>query len=51
LFGALLWWRGRLFETRWYLKIVANTWWVGFVAVIAGWVAQKAAGSRGSCRG
>jgi cytochrome d ubiquinol oxidase subunit I len=41
LFGALLWWRGRLFETRWYLKIIANTWWVGFVAVIAGWVVTE----------
>jgi cytochrome d ubiquinol oxidase subunit I len=37
LFGALLLWRGRLFETRWYLTMVAQTWWVGFVAVIAGW--------------
>jgi cytochrome bd ubiquinol oxidase subunit I len=41
LFGAWLWWRGQLFETRWYLKIVANTWWVGFVAVIAGWVVTE----------
>ncbi|MBV1699230.1 MAG: cytochrome ubiquinol oxidase subunit I [Hyphomicrobiales bacterium] len=41
LFGALLWWRGRLFETRWYLTIVANTWWVGFVAVIAGWTVTE----------
>jgi cytochrome bd ubiquinol oxidase subunit I len=41
LFGALLLWRGKLFETRWYLKIVAQTWWVGFVAVIAGWVVTE----------
>jgi cytochrome d ubiquinol oxidase subunit I len=41
LFGAWLWWRGQLFEARWYLKIVANTWWVGFVAVIAGWVVTE----------
>ncbi len=41
LFGALLWWRGRLFNTRWYLQIVANSWWVGFVAVIAGWVVTE----------
>jgi cytochrome d ubiquinol oxidase subunit I len=41
LFGAFLWWRGRLFETRWYLTIVANTWWVGFVAVIAGWMVTE----------
>jgi cytochrome d ubiquinol oxidase subunit I len=41
LFGAYLLWRGRLFETRWYLLIVANTWWVGFVAVISGWVVTE----------
>ena len=41
LFGAWLLWRGRLFETRWYLQIVAQTWWVGFVAVIAGWVVTE----------
>ncbi|MCW5692389.1 MAG: cytochrome ubiquinol oxidase subunit I [Pseudolabrys sp.] len=41
LFGALLWWRGVLFETRWFLRIVANTWWAGFVAVIAGWVVTE----------
>jgi cytochrome bd ubiquinol oxidase subunit I len=41
LYGAWLLWRGHLFETRWYLKIVAQTWWVGFVAVIAGWVVTE----------
>lgn len=41
LFGALLWWRGTLFETRWYLRIVAHSWWIGFVAVIAGWVTTE----------
>ena len=41
LFGAFLWWRGTLFETRWFLRIVANSWWAGFVAVIAGWVVTE----------
>ncbi|MET0445847.1 MAG: cytochrome ubiquinol oxidase subunit I, partial [Pseudorhodoplanes sp.] len=41
LFGAFLWWRGKLFETRWYLRIVSWTWWCGFVAVIAGWVVTE----------
>ncbi|HZL30328.1 MAG TPA: cytochrome ubiquinol oxidase subunit I [Pseudolabrys sp.] len=41
LFGAFLWWRGTLFETRWFLRIVANAWWVGFVAVIAGWIVTE----------
>jgi cytochrome d ubiquinol oxidase subunit I len=40
-FGAWLWWRGRLFETRWYLQVAAQTWWVGFVAVISGWVVSE----------
>jgi cytochrome d ubiquinol oxidase subunit I len=39
--GALLWWRGRLFETRWYLAVVARSWWIGFVAVIAGWTVTE----------
>jgi cytochrome d ubiquinol oxidase subunit I len=41
LYGAWLLWRGRLFTTRWYLHVVANTWWTGFVAVIAGWVVTE----------
>jgi cytochrome d ubiquinol oxidase subunit I len=41
LFGAFLWWRGTLFETRWYLQIMAQSWWVGFVAVMAGWVTTE----------
>ncbi|MBV9558590.1 MAG: cytochrome ubiquinol oxidase subunit I [Pseudolabrys sp.] len=41
LFGAFLWWRGKLFATRWYLHIVARTWWAGFVAVIAGWMVTE----------
>ena len=41
LLGALLWWRGRLFETRWYLAVVARGWWIGFVAVIAGWIVTE----------
>ena len=41
LFGALLWWNGKLFETRWFLRIMAQTWWIGFVAVIAGWVVTE----------
>jgi cytochrome d ubiquinol oxidase subunit I len=41
LVGAWLMWRGVLFDTRWYLRIVANTWWTGFVAVIAGWIVTE----------
>jgi cytochrome d ubiquinol oxidase subunit I len=41
LYGAWLMWRGRLFATRWYLRVVAHTWWIGFVAVISGWVVTE----------
>lgn len=41
LYGAFLWWRGTLFETRWFLWILSHGWWTGFVAVIAGWVVTE----------
>ena len=41
LLGAFLWWRDTLFETRWYLRVMAQCWWLGFVAVIAGWVVTE----------
>ena len=41
LYGTFLLWRDRLFETRWFLTVVPNTWWVGFVAVIAGWIVTE----------
>jgi cytochrome d ubiquinol oxidase subunit I len=40
-FGLYLWTRGRLFRTVWFLRIMAQTWWIGFVAVIAGWVVTE----------
>src|SRR5688572_8455157 len=27
LFGVFLWWRDRLFDTDWYLRILSMTWW------------------------
>jgi cytochrome d ubiquinol oxidase subunit I len=41
LIGVWLLWRGMLFETRWYLRIVSHAWWTGFVAVTAGWVVTE----------
>ncbi|MPZ57304.1 MAG: cytochrome ubiquinol oxidase subunit I [Rhizobiales bacterium] len=41
LYGAWLWWRGRLFETRWFLHVLAHSWWTGFVAVLAGWIVTE----------
>jgi len=37
LVGAYLWWRGRLFDSRWFLTPVALSWPAGFVAILAGW--------------
>jgi cytochrome bd ubiquinol oxidase subunit I len=41
LTGLWLWWRDELFETRWYLRLAANAWWLGFVAVISGWIVTE----------
>jgi cytochrome d ubiquinol oxidase subunit I len=41
LIGAWLWWRGRLFDSRWYLWPVAHAWWLGFVAIVAGWIVTE----------
>ena len=41
LIGAFLWWRGRLFEARWYLWPAQHAWWTGFVAVISGWIVTE----------
>jgi cytochrome bd ubiquinol oxidase subunit I len=39
--GAWLWWRGRLLDTRWYLWPVQHAWWLGFVAVMCGWIVTE----------
>ena len=41
LVGAWLWWRGRLFESRWYLKPVGYSWSLGFLAILAGWMVTE----------
>jgi cytochrome bd ubiquinol oxidase subunit I len=41
LYGAYLMWRGRLFDKLWFLRVLAHSWWIGFVAVIAGWVVTE----------
>src|SRR4029079_1887942 len=35
--GAWVWFRGRLFDTRWYLQYVQYAWPLGFIAILAGW--------------
>ena len=37
----MLWWRGTLFERKWFLQVLSQSWWTGFVAVIAGWVVTE----------
>ncbi len=41
LLGAFYWWRGTLFEQRWYMRIMAQSWWIGFIAVISGWIVTE----------
>jgi cytochrome bd ubiquinol oxidase subunit I len=41
LTGALLWWRGKLFTARWYLKPAGYVWPLGFIAILAGWVTTE----------
>ena len=33
LTGRYLWWRGKLFTTRWYLQAATCSWPIGFVAI------------------
>ena len=41
LIGLWLWWRRQLFDTRWYLWPASYAWWLGFVAVISGWIVTE----------
>src|SRR5262245_6598572 len=41
LLGALLWWRKRLFETRWFLRFAGFSWPLGFIALLAGWITTE----------
>ncbi|MCT8998802.1 cytochrome ubiquinol oxidase subunit I [Chelativorans intermedius] len=35
--GLCLWWRGRLFTSRWFLVSSSYMWPLGFIAILAGW--------------
>jgi cytochrome d ubiquinol oxidase subunit I len=37
LLGLMLWWRGRVVDARWYLRIWVAMAPAGFIAVLAGW--------------
>jgi cytochrome d ubiquinol oxidase subunit I len=42
LAGALLRWRGRLYDTRWFSAICAFSSPLGFIAILAGWTVTEA---------
>lgn len=35
--GGWLWWRGQLFQSRWFLGPARFVWPTGFIAILAGW--------------
>jgi len=39
--GAWLWWRGKVFDTSWYLRFAGYSWPLGFIAILAGWVTTE----------
>jgi cytochrome d ubiquinol oxidase subunit I len=39
--GLVLWKRGKLFTTRWFLKPVSKCWPIGFLAILAGWMVTE----------
>jgi cytochrome d ubiquinol oxidase subunit I len=41
VYGGFLWWRGGLFENRFFLRTAAFSWPLGFIAVIAGWTTTE----------
>jgi cytochrome d ubiquinol oxidase subunit I len=41
LAGAVLWWRKKVFDTRWFLRFAGVCWPLGFIAIVAGWVTTE----------
>lgn len=39
--GAILWWRGKLFESGRYLRLASHAWPLGFIAILAGWITTE----------
>ena len=39
--GAVLWWRGTLWEARWYQRFASHIWPLGFIAILAGWIVTE----------
>ena len=41
LTGGVLWWRGKLFENRLFMRAASWSWPLGFIAVVSGWVTTE----------
>ncbi|MCX2722698.1 cytochrome ubiquinol oxidase subunit I [Roseibium salinum] len=41
VWGGYLWWRGRLFDNRLYLRAASYMWPLGFIAILAGWIVTE----------
>jgi cytochrome d ubiquinol oxidase subunit I len=41
VWAAILWWRGRLFESRWFLRAMFASTGLGFIALEAGWMVTE----------
>lgn len=41
IIGAVLWWRKQLFTTQWFLRAVGQSWPLGFIAILAGWMVTE----------
>ncbi|MBI1892324.1 MAG: cytochrome ubiquinol oxidase subunit I [Burkholderiales bacterium] len=39
--GAVLWWRGKLLQARWFLRPLRHAWPLGFIAILAGWMVTE----------
>lgn len=39
--GGFLWWRGRLLDSKWFLRPLQHVWPLGFIAILAGWMTTE----------
>jgi len=39
--GGFLWWRGKLFDARWFLRPIGYAWPLGFIAILCGWMVTE----------
>ncbi len=39
--GGYLWWRGRLEQSRLFLRLAAISWPIGFLAILSGWIVAE----------